>query len=50
MRANDGRVPLELAATVLGQCDQARYAPPDAVPTAEDCRATIARAAQVIGP
>jgi len=33
---------------VLAACDQARYAPPDALPSADACRSTIEQAAQVI--
>jgi len=43
-----GRVPMELVSSVLAACDQARYAPPDALPSSEACRAAIEQAAQVI--
>ena len=48
MRGHDGRLPLELAATVLGACDRARYAPPDALPSSDACRQTIEQTAQVV--
>jgi len=48
MRAHNGRVPLELAATVLDACDEARYAPPDALPSVEACRQAIQQARQVL--
>jgi hypothetical protein len=48
LHAHDGRVPLELATTLLGACDQARYAPPDAVPSGDACRQAIEQAAQVL--
>ncbi|HKB14123.1 MAG TPA: hypothetical protein VKD69_25840, partial [Vicinamibacterales bacterium] len=49
MRGHDGRVPLELATTVLAACDQARYAPPDALPPAAACREAIDQATRVVG-
>ena len=49
MRAHDGRLPLEAATTVLAACDEARYAPPDTLPSAESCRQTIRQAADVLG-
>jgi hypothetical protein len=35
------RVPLEVVAAVLAACEQARYAPLEAVPSSERCRQTI---------
>ena len=46
---HDGGVPLDLAARLLGSCDEARYAPPDRVPSADACRQAIDQAAQVLG-
>jgi hypothetical protein len=43
-----GRLPIDVVTEVLAACDEARYAPPDALPSAEACRTTIERAAQVI--
>ena len=48
MRAHNGRMPLELTATVLDACDEARYAPPDALPSVEACRQAIQQARQVL--
>ncbi len=41
------RVPVELVTAVLSACEQARYAPPDALPSSEACRQTIERSEQV---
>jgi hypothetical protein len=40
--------PIELVTTVLSACDQARYAPPDALPSADACRQTIEQSEQVL--
>jgi hypothetical protein len=40
--------PIELVAAVLSACDQARYAPPDALPSADACRQTIEQSEQVL--
>jgi hypothetical protein len=44
----NGRVPIELVAGVLEACDQARYAPPDALPSADACRRAIEQCEQVV--
>jgi hypothetical protein len=45
----DARVPTDLVAAVLGACDQARYAPPDALPSADACRQAIEQAETLLG-
>jgi hypothetical protein len=42
------RVPAETVVSLLTECDAARYAPPDALPSPDACRAAIDRAAQVL--
>jgi hypothetical protein len=42
------RVPRESVASLLAGCDTARYGPPAAVPTAQDCRDALAAAEQVL--
>lgn len=42
------RVSGETVTALLTECDAARYAPPDALPSADACRAAIDRAAQVL--
>jgi len=49
LAAHDGRVPATLADEVLEACDRARYAPPDNLPSADDCRRAIDQTAQVLG-
>jgi hypothetical protein len=49
LAGRDGRVAAELVCSVLASCDAARYAPLDALPSVEECRAAIGHAAQVIG-
>jgi hypothetical protein len=46
---HNGRMPAELVSAVLDACDRARYAPPDALPSADDCRQAIERAAHILG-
>lgn len=43
------RVPPETIRALLAECDAARYAPPDKLPSAEACRAAIDQAAQLLG-
>jgi hypothetical protein len=42
------RVPLEVVAAVLAACEQARYAPLEAVPSNETCRQTIEQSDQLL--
>ena len=44
----NGRAPIELIAGVLDACDRARYAPPDALPSADACRRAIEQGEQVV--
>ncbi len=44
-----GRVSAELVSAVLVACDRARYAPPDALPSADECRLAIERVARILG-
>ena len=45
----NGRMPIELVAGVLEACDQARYAPPDTLPSADACRRAIEQCEQIVG-
>ncbi len=42
------RVPAETIRTLLAECDAARYAPPDQLPSADACRAAMDEAARVL--
>jgi hypothetical protein len=42
------KVPAELVASVLATCELARYAPPHAIPSAEECRQAVDQVEQVI--
>lgn len=44
-----GRVPRESVVTLIATCDEARYGPPQAVPSAQACREALATAQQVLG-
>jgi hypothetical protein len=44
-----GRVPREAVTTLLATCDEARYGPPQALPSAQACREALATAQQVLG-
>ena len=49
LASSGGTVPsAELVASVLATCEQARYAPPQAMPSADACRQTIQQVEQVI--
>jgi hypothetical protein len=48
LAGRDERVPAELVSAVLAACDRARYAPSETLPSADECRATIERAAQAM--
>lgn len=43
-----GRVPRETVAALLAECDAARYGPPDAMPSAQQCRDALTTAEQVL--
>lgn len=43
-----GRLPRESIASLLASCDAARYAPPFALPTAEQCRDALSTAEQLL--
>ena len=43
-----GRISPESVTTLLASCDAARYGPPSAVPSAQECRDAIAAAEQVL--
>jgi hypothetical protein len=43
-----GRVPRESVTTLLATCDEARYGPPQALPSAQACREALATAQQVL--
>ena len=42
------RVPGELVTSVLSSCDVARYAPPDALPSADACRQAIEQSGEIL--
>jgi hypothetical protein len=42
------RMPVDTVEAFLAECEAARYAPPDALPSAEACRAALARAEQIL--
>ena len=44
-----GRVSREAVTSLLASCDQARYGPPQALPSAQACRDALAAAEQVLG-
>jgi len=46
--AQRGRVPLDRLQIILSACEQARYAPPDRLPTAEVFRETVADVEQLL--
>jgi len=48
LAAADAKVPAELVASVLHACEVARYAPPHATSSAEECRNTIEQVEQLI--
>jgi hypothetical protein len=48
LSATDGKVPIDLVASIFAACELARYAPPHAIPSAEACRAAIEQVEQVI--
>jgi hypothetical protein len=49
LSSRSARVPVELVTAVLSACDQARYAPPDALPSSDACRRTIEQSEQILG-
>jgi hypothetical protein len=46
---NGGRVPREAVTALLASCDQARYGPPEAVPSVQACRDALTTAEQLLG-
>ena len=42
------KVPAELVASVLATCELARYAPPQAIPSAEACRDTVEKVEEIV--
>jgi hypothetical protein len=46
--SHDQGLPADSIGAVLAACDQARYAPPDALPSIDACRSTIDQAAQLL--
>jgi hypothetical protein len=49
LSARRAHVPVELVTQVLSACDRARFAPPDALPSSEDCRTAIQQTHAVLG-
>jgi hypothetical protein len=47
--ARSSSIPQEAIASLLAACEEARYAPPDRVPSEQSCRRDIDRAADVLG-
>jgi len=41
-------VPAELVASVLATCELARYAPPHAIPSTEECRETVEKVEEIV--
>jgi hypothetical protein len=48
LSAHGTRMPVELVTSVLTACQAARYGPPHATPSAEDCRETVDRVEQLL--
>lgn len=48
LAAAGGRLPRESIASLLASCDAARYAPPRALPSAEQCRDALSTAEQLL--
>ncbi len=48
LQATRGRVPRESVSRLIASCDAARYGPPSAVPSAQQCRDALAAAEQVL--
>jgi hypothetical protein len=49
LASDGGRVPREAVTALLASCDEARYGPPDAVPSAQACREALSTAEQLLG-
>jgi hypothetical protein len=49
LAASGRRVPRESVAALLAACDEARYGPPQALPSAQACRDALAEAEQFLG-
>ena len=49
LETSPGRVSRESVTTLLASCDAARYGPPQALPSAHECRDALASAEQVLG-
>lgn len=48
LEATRGRVPRETVTTLLAECDAARYGPPAAIPSAQQCRDALTTAEQLL--
>ena len=48
LAARGARVPAEVVTTLLAACERARYAPADALPSADACRAALDQAGEVL--
>jgi hypothetical protein len=48
LRPGGSKVPREAVASLLAACDAARYGPPAALPSAQECRDALATAEQVL--
>jgi hypothetical protein len=48
LSSRPARIPLELVRDVLSTCDVARYAPPDLLPSVDECRTMIERVTRVV--
>ena len=48
LTARGSRMPADTVAALLAECERARYAPPDGLPSADACRDALAQAEQVL--
>ena len=49
LESASGRIPRETVTSLLAVCDSARYGPPEAIPSAEQCRDALRTAEQLLG-
>jgi hypothetical protein len=50
LSTRETRLPASLVSRLLAACDRARYAPPDALPSSDDCREAIHQSEQLLAP
>jgi hypothetical protein len=49
LESANGRISRETVTSLLATCDTARYAPPESIPSAEQCRDALRTAEEVLG-